>query len=80
VASTLSEWQRVWARAATYAAVNDIVRDHFGAWGQGVNFVRAMIEPSLHSRLHCAELRAIRLSSRRGWHRERRADCRRSTA
>jgi nicotinamidase-related amidase len=49
-ASTLSEWQRDWAREATYAAMNDIVRDHFGAWGPGVNFVRAMVEPSLHSR------------------------------
>jgi nicotinamidase-related amidase len=34
VASTLSEWQRDWAREATYAAVNDIVRDHFGAWAR----------------------------------------------
>jgi nicotinamidase-related amidase len=50
VASTLSEWQRDWAREATYAAVNEIVRDHFGAWGQGVNFVRAMVESPAHSR------------------------------
>ncbi|MFJ9034685.1 hydrolase [Streptomyces sp. NPDC102274] len=40
-ASVLSELQRDWARADTYDAVNDIVADHMGAWGQGVNYVRA---------------------------------------
>ncbi len=40
-ASVLSELQRDWARAETYDAVNSIVCDHMGAWGQGVNYVRA---------------------------------------
>jgi nicotinamidase-related amidase len=40
-ASVLSELQRDWARTETYDAVNDIVSDHMGAWGQGVNYVRA---------------------------------------
>ncbi|MGP4016439.1 hydrolase [Saccharopolyspora sp. 5N708] len=40
-ASVLSELQRDWARVDTYDAVNDIVSDHLGAWGQGVNYVRA---------------------------------------
>ncbi|MFG1705107.1 hydrolase [Nonomuraea sp. M3C6] len=40
-ASVLSELQRDWARVETYDAVNEIVVDHMGAWGQGVNYVRA---------------------------------------
>ncbi|MDP9793156.1 nicotinamidase-related amidase [Catenuloplanes nepalensis] len=38
-ASVLSELQRDWARTETYGPVNDIIRDHMGAWGQGVNYV-----------------------------------------
>lgn len=41
-ASVLSEFQRDWARKETYDGVNDIVREHMGAWGQGVNYVNAM--------------------------------------
>ncbi|MBP2704517.1 hydrolase [Microbispora sp. RL4-1S] len=40
-ASVLSELQRDWARVETYDAVNTIVKDHMGAWGQGVNYVSA---------------------------------------
>lgn len=40
-ASVLSELQRDWGRTETYKAVNDIVSEHLGAWGQGVNYVRA---------------------------------------
>lgn len=43
VANLLSEWQRDWARADTYTPVNDIVRTHMGAWGQGVDYARAML-------------------------------------
>jgi nicotinamidase-related amidase len=38
----ISELQYDWARKDTYDAVNDIVTQHGGAWGAGVNFVRAM--------------------------------------
>ncbi|MFE1513571.1 hydrolase [Corynebacterium bovis] len=38
-AQLLSEFQRDWAREDTYGPVNEIVRDHMGAWGQGVDFV-----------------------------------------
>nr|WP_221380694.1 hydrolase [Actinoplanes polyasparticus] len=38
-ASVISELQRDWARTETYGPVNDIIRDHMGAWGQGVNYV-----------------------------------------
>ncbi|WP_433293589.1 hydrolase [Pseudonocardia sp. CA-142604] len=44
VANLLSEWQRDWAREKTYGPVNEIVREHMGAWGQGVNYVRAMMK------------------------------------
>src|SRR5918997_3496933 len=40
------EWQRDWARQETYAAVNDIVRQHSGAYGMGVNFARTMLGSS----------------------------------
>ena len=37
------EWQRDWARQETYAAVNDIVRQHSGAYGMGINFAKTML-------------------------------------
>jgi hypothetical protein len=40
------EWQRDWARQETYAAVNDIVTQHSGAYGMGVNFARTMLGSS----------------------------------
>jgi hypothetical protein len=36
------EWQRDWARQATYTAVNDVVRQHSGAYGMGVNYAKTM--------------------------------------
>lgn len=38
----ISELQYDWARQDTYEAVNRIVTQHGGAWGAGVNLVRAM--------------------------------------
>jgi nicotinamidase-related amidase len=38
----ISELQYDWARKDTYEAVNQIVTEHAGAWGAGVNFIRAM--------------------------------------
>ncbi|WP_431644379.1 hydrolase [Enterobacter asburiae] len=32
------EWQRDWARKETYTAVMDIVREHSGAYGMGVDY------------------------------------------
>jgi nicotinamidase-related amidase len=37
------EWQRDWARQETYAAVNDIVRQHSGAYGMGINYAKTML-------------------------------------
>lgn len=40
------EWQRDWARQETYAAVNDIVRQHSGAYGMGINYAKTMLGSS----------------------------------
>jgi hypothetical protein len=36
------EWQRDWAREATYQAVIDVVRQHSGAYGMGVAYAKSM--------------------------------------
>ena len=36
------EWQRDWGRQATYQAVNDVVRQHSGAYGMGVTYAKTM--------------------------------------
>lgn len=45
----LLEWQRDWARKETYNAVMDIVREHSGAYGMGVDYA--------YTRVHGAEQR-----------------------
>ena len=37
------EWQRDWARKSTYDAVMDIVREHSGAYGMGVDYAYTMV-------------------------------------
>lgn len=37
------EWQRDWARKETYTAVMDIVREHSGAYGMGVDYAYNMV-------------------------------------
>lgn len=39
------EWQRDWNRKDTYSAVIEIVREHSGAYGMGVNYVIDMVAP-----------------------------------
>jgi len=39
----LLEWQRDWAHRATYDAVMDIVREHSGAYGMGVDYACTMV-------------------------------------
>jgi nicotinamidase-related amidase len=41
--STLLEWQRDWAQKDTYDAVMDVVKNHFGAYGIGVEYVYTMV-------------------------------------
>ena len=37
------EWKRDWARKETYTAVMDIVREHSGAYGMGVDYAYTMV-------------------------------------
>ena len=37
------EWQRDWANKGTYNAVMDIVREHSGAYGMGVDYAYTMV-------------------------------------
>lgn len=39
----LLEWQRDWARRDTYDAVIEIVREHSGAYGMGVDYAYTMV-------------------------------------
>jgi len=39
----LLEWQRDWARKDTYNATMDIVREHSGAYGMGVDYAYTMV-------------------------------------
>ncbi|WP_019936360.1 hydrolase [Bordetella sp. FB-8] len=39
----LLEWQRDWARKQTYDAVMDIVKEHSGAYGMGVDYAYTMV-------------------------------------
>ncbi|WP_102960547.1 hydrolase [Mangrovicella endophytica] len=42
----LLEWQRDWARRETYNAVMDVVREHSGAYGMGVDYAYTMLHKS----------------------------------
>jgi nicotinamidase-related amidase len=41
--STMLEWQRDWAQKDTYDAVMDIVKNHYGAYGIGVEYAYTMV-------------------------------------
>jgi nicotinamidase-related amidase len=41
--SVMLEWQRDWAHRGTYDAVMDIVRNHCGAYGSGVEYAYTMV-------------------------------------
>jgi nicotinamidase-related amidase len=41
--SVMLEWQRDWAEKDTYDAVMDIVKNHFGAYGVGVEYAYTMV-------------------------------------
>jgi nicotinamidase-related amidase len=41
--STVLEWQRDWAHRETYDAVLDIVKNHYGAYGIGVEYAYTMV-------------------------------------
>jgi nicotinamidase-related amidase len=41
--SVMLEWQRDWAQRDTYDAVMDIVKNHYGAYGAGVEYAYTMV-------------------------------------
>jgi len=41
--STMLEWQRDWAHKETYDAVMDIVKNHYGVYGIGVEYAYTMV-------------------------------------
>lgn len=49
--STMLEWQRDWAHRGTYDAVMDIVKNHFGAYGMGVEYAYTMVHGAPATRL-----------------------------
>jgi nicotinamidase-related amidase len=49
--STMLEWQRDWALTGTYDAVMDIVKNHFGAYGVGVEYAYTMVHGSPATKL-----------------------------
>jgi nicotinamidase-related amidase len=48
----LLEWQRDWARRATYDAVMAIVQEHCGAYGMGVDYAYTMIHKAPERSAH----------------------------
>jgi nicotinamidase-related amidase len=41
--SVILEWQRDWAFRVTYDAVIDLAKEHFGAYGVGVEYAYTMV-------------------------------------
>ncbi|WP_428924775.1 hydrolase [Marinibacterium sp. SX1] len=48
----LLEWQRDWARRDTYDAVMELVREHSGAYGMGVDYAYTMVHKAPHRSKH----------------------------
>jgi len=40
---TMLEWQRDWARRDTYDGLMDIIKEHSGAYGMGVDYAYTMV-------------------------------------
>jgi nicotinamidase-related amidase len=49
--SVLLEWQRDWAAKETYDAVMNIVREHCGAYGSGVEYAYTMVHKATPTKL-----------------------------
>jgi len=48
----LLEWQRDWSRKATYDAVMNIVKEHSGAYGMGVDYAYTMVHKAPERATH----------------------------
>jgi nicotinamidase-related amidase len=55
----LLEWQRDWARRDTYDAVMDIVREHSGAYGMGVDYAYTMVHGAAERVTHGKRLAPV---------------------
>jgi hypothetical protein len=55
----LLEWQRDWANRATYDAVMNIVREHSGAYGMGVDYAYTMLHGAPERVTHGPRLDAV---------------------
>ncbi len=55
----LLEWQRDWANRTTYDAVMDIVREHSGAYGMGVDYAYTMVHGAPERAKHGVRLDPI---------------------
>ena len=55
----LLEWQRDWAHRETYDAVMDIVREHSGAYGMGVDYAYTMVHKAPERVEHGARLEPV---------------------
>ncbi len=55
----LLEWQRDWAKRDTYDAVMDIVREHSGAYGMGVDYAYTMVHKADERTTHGERLAPI---------------------
>lgn len=57
------EWQRDWARRDTYDGVMDIVREHSGAYGMGVDYAYTMVHKAEERVKHGARLAPVAAES-----------------
>jgi nicotinamidase-related amidase len=56
---TILEWQRDWARKGTYEGVIDIVREHMGAYGMGVDYADTMVHKGPERTAHGLRLEPL---------------------
>jgi nicotinamidase-related amidase len=56
---TILEWQRDWARKGTYEGVIDIVREHMGAYGMGVDYAYTMVHKGPERTAHGLRLEPL---------------------
>lgn len=59
----LLEWQRDWARRETYDGVMEIVREHSGAYGMGVDYAYTMVHKAGQRVKHGPRLEPVAVGS-----------------
>jgi nicotinamidase-related amidase len=59
----LLEWQRDWARRDTYEGVMEIVREHSGAYGMGVDYAYTMVHKAPERAKHGPRLDPVAAAS-----------------